>query len=232
VTLLDRAAAWLLLTITRRMWGMTAVLMPTVVRSLGPFGAIRWMATNIPKYERAIEDLGPIRANFVFASASLLNGCSYCVYAHARAFELYYFEKHGKLFPLDDHQFISLIALGDDSVRSELVAALTEADLVEEIAIFARLYALKLEGAEATPADAHLTHAIQMYDVLNYCAIESRAALDDAHDRVNKDGELKARYAEARLFTARRRLLLEATSTPSTTAPAVVAPEVVESAGE
>jgi hypothetical protein len=58
---------------------------------------------------------------------------------------------------------------------------------------------LKLEGAEPRDEDKHLVHAIGMYDVLNFCAIRSQAALDDAHDRVNKDSALKARYAAARL---------------------------------
>jgi hypothetical protein len=71
------------------------------------------------------------------------------------------------------------------------------------------LYALKLEGAEPTPADANLVHAIQMYDMLNLCAIEGQLELDDAHDVINKNTELKQRYAEARLAAGRRRVMTE-----------------------
>lgn len=207
--LFHRAAARLMWTISRRKWGLEAVLMPVIVRQLGPLGAVRWMSANIPKYERAVEDLGPIRANLVFAVASLLNGCAYCTFAHGRAFELHYFEQRGKLFPLDDQELISLIPLTDADVRGRLDAALIEAELESEIPILERLYALKLEGIEPNEADAHLVHAVAMYDFLNFCAIESQAALDDAHDRINKDEALKQRYAETRLAAGRKRLLVE-----------------------
>ena len=42
-------------------------------------------------------------------------------------------------------------------------------------------------------------HLIAMFDVLNYCAIDARTSIDQAHDPINKDEELKLRYAEARL---------------------------------
>ena len=204
-----RIATWVLRQISKRKWGIEAVIMPVIVRQLGPLSAIRWMSKNIPKYEKAVEDMGPIRANLVFAIASLLNGCAYCTYAHGRAFELYYFEKHGKLFPLDDHQLINLIPLTDEKVRAELENALREAGLGDEVAVFRRLYSLKLEGLEETPEDHHLVHAIGMYDFLNFCAIESQVTLDEAHDRVNKDENLKRRYAEARLEAGRKPLTIE-----------------------
>jgi hypothetical protein len=207
----ERIATQLLVLISRAKWGVSAVLMPFIVQRFGPFGAIVWMARNIPPYERAIVDLGPLRGNFIFAMASLLNGCSYCTYAHGRAFELHYFDTRGKLFPLDDHQLISLIPLTDALVRERLEGALLAADLPDELEVFRRLYALKLEGAVSTGSrdDGHLVHAIKMYDALNFCAIDSQAALDDAHDRINKDAGLKRRYAEARLAAGRRDLTLE-----------------------
>jgi hypothetical protein len=206
---LNQAATWLLLKISSHKWGIGAVIMPVIVRQLGPFSAIRWMSKNIPKYEKAMEDMGPISSNLMFAIASLLNGCAYCTYAHGRAFELYYFEKYNKLFPLDDHQLINLIPLTDEKVRGELENALIEAGLPEEVEKFRRLYAIKLEGLDATPDDHHLVHAIGMYDFLNFCAIESQTTLDEAHDRVNKDSVLKARYAEARLEAGRKPLTVE-----------------------
>ena len=199
----------LLLFIARSKWGVPAVIMPIIVKNLGPFGALRWLAKNLPKYERAIVDLGPLRANLICAIASLMNGCSYCTYAHGRAFELYYFEKHDKLFPIDDHQLISLIPLTDEAVRAELEHALREAGLPEEVEIFHRLYALKLENATPRADEAFLVHAIRMFDTLNYCSIDSQIAIDEAHDRINKDDKLKARYAEARLAAGRKSLLFE-----------------------
>jgi hypothetical protein len=197
--MIERAVTWFVTAIGRYKWGWASVIMPAIVENLGPLPALAWIARNMPEYERAIADLGPARANFVFCAASMLNGCAYCTYAHGRAFELYYFAEHGKLFPLDEHDLVSLSALPDDQAAPRLEAALEEAGLGAEIATYRRLFALKLEAAEPRPDDRYLLHAIQMFDVLNRCAIESRLAIDDAHDRVYKDGALKRRYAEARL---------------------------------
>jgi hypothetical protein len=202
-----RVVTWLLLTITGQKWGIRAVLMPIIVRQLGPFAALKWAATNIPKYEKAAEEMGMMRGNLAFTIASLLNGCAYCVYAHGRAFELYYFEEHGKLFPLSDHELLNLIPLTDDDVKGRLESALHEAGIGEEVKIFHRLFELKFEGAEPkTAEDAHLVHAIGMYDFLNFCAISSQAALDDIHDKINRDVDLKNRYAEARLEAGRKQV--------------------------
>ena len=37
-----------------------------------------------------------------------------------------------------------------------------------------------------------------MFGFLNSCAIEASTKLDEAHDPINKDTELRARYDEAR----------------------------------
>jgi hypothetical protein len=197
--MMKRATTWVLTAIGRRKWGMATVLMPAVVDNLGPVRAIVWAVRNLRQYERTIADLGGVRAHLMFTMASMINGCAYCTYANGRAFELHYFAEHGKLFPLDEQEFVSVSALPDADAAGRLEAALEEAGLGGEVATYRRIYALKLEGAEPRPDDRYLLHAIQFFDVLNTCAIESRAALDDAHDRINKDEALKRRYAEARL---------------------------------
>src|SRR5262249_15299751 len=129
----------------------------------------------------------------------------YCLYAHARAFELHYFDKHGRLFPIDQHEFLSLIPVTDDTSRSRLESALQESGLDAEIEMFRRLYALKLEAATPQSARDHLLlEAIEMYDMLNFCANADQLELDDAHDEIQKNEELKARYAEARLQAGRK----------------------------
>lgn len=198
--ILARAAEWILTTHGRMSWGLAPALAPAIVDHLGPFGTLRWLFKHIPGYERTVKALGPTRANLVFALASLLNGCAYCVYAHARAFQLHYFKERDQLFPLDEHQLISLSTLDDAEIHLALEHALTVAGIEEDAQIIRRLHRLKLEGARPTePNDEYLLHAIRMYDVLNFCAISSQTPLDDAHDPINKDEALKARYAEARL---------------------------------
>lgn len=195
-----RLATWILLTISRTLWGLPAGLMPVIVDRLGAFGAIRWIVKNLPRYERMLKDLGPIRGHLAAAFVSMLNGCYYCAFAHARAFELHFFKARGALFPLDEHQMVDLIVLPDPELLARLDAAFGSAQLAEGPALFRRLVELMFRGAEGAGAeDGYLLHTIRMFEVLNFCGISTAVPLDGAHDPINKDHDLKARYAQARL---------------------------------
>jgi hypothetical protein len=197
-----RIATWILLTIARNLWGLPVGLMPVLVDRLGAFGALRWMVGNLPRYEKMLKEMGPLRGHLVATFVSMLNGCYYCAYAHARSFELHFFRSRQALFPLDEHQMVDLIVLPDQEVQARLEAAFQRAQLPEGPPLFARLVQMKYGSGEAEPAgadDRHLRHAIQMFEVLNFCGISTAVPLDGAHDPINKDQDLKARYAQARL---------------------------------
>jgi hypothetical protein len=198
-TIAERVSTRILYAITERKWGFPAVLMPMIVQNFGPIGALRWLGKNMPRYEQTLREMGSIRGNLCFLVASMLNGCAYCVYAHGRALELHYFKSRGELFPIDAHGFLSLLELDDSEVLASLDRHLATAGLEAERQLVRRLYELKLEGATPRADEASLVHAIGMFDALNFCAIQSQSALDDAHDPINKDADLKARYAEARM---------------------------------
>jgi hypothetical protein len=199
-----RLATWLLLTISRTLWGLPARLMPVLVDRLGAFGALRWMARNLPRYERMLKEMGSIRGHLVATFVSMLNGCYYCAYAHAHAFQLHFFQSRQALFPLDEHQLVDLIVLPDQEVKARLEAAFQSAQLAEGPPLFARLAQMKYGGGPepAGAEDGYLRHAIQMFEVLNFCGISQAVPLDGAHDPINKDEDLKARYAQARLEAA------------------------------
>jgi hypothetical protein len=203
--LATRAVERALLFVGRRMWGVGAVIFPVIVRNFGPVGAVRWFARNLPPYERAIRDIGGLRTNLLCCVASMLNGCAYCTYACGRAFQLYYFREHDRLFPLDDHEIVALVQLPDGESCARFEAALAESGLDAEIPLIRRLYAIKLEGAPASmPDEAFIVHAIQMFDDLNFCSIDDQVPVDEAHDRINRDVTLKDRYAKARLAQRRK----------------------------
>ncbi len=197
---LEHVAAWALGRFGRHLWGFSPALMPRIVERLGPVGALRWMARNMPQYDKAMEKLGPLRCHLACVAASLTNGCAYCAYGHARPFLLYYFRDHGALFPLDEHGLIGLSHVADEELNERLEQALSQAGLPQEIEMVRRIRALKLDGdLPRSEEDRHLAHLIQMFDVLNACGIERLVPFDDGHDPISKDTELKARYAQARL---------------------------------
>ncbi len=198
-SLSQRMAVGILRGLTTKIWGAPPLLLPQIVEHLGPFGALSWFAKNLPEYEAILKDWGPLRTHLLCVEASLLNGCSYCVHAHAYAFQLHYFRDKGRLFPLDEHELIALRDGSDAELRDAVKAALVAGQMPEEEALFDRLWRLKLEGEPADDTDRRIGHLLKMFEMLNFCGINSRTPFDHAHDPINKDAEIKLRYAEARL---------------------------------
>jgi hypothetical protein len=205
MTLLQRIAARIIRGKAAREWGVPPNLMNEIVMRLGGFGALRWFARNLPRYEDTLKHWGPLRTHLVCIEASLANGCAYCTHAHAYAFELAYFQQRNSLFPLDEHEITQLRNGSDEERHATLKAALQQATLADEIPVLDHVWRLKSEnGVAATDEERRMKHLLEMFDVLNYCAIDSRTELDEAHDPINKDEALKLRYAEARLNAPER----------------------------
>ena len=76
---------------------------------------------------------------------------------------------------------------------------LIESDLQQEVLVLDRLLELR-SGHEPTssPQDRHLTHLIMMFDFLNRCGMTGGTTPDEAHDPINRNTELRRRYAERR----------------------------------
>ncbi len=198
-----RFATAILRMLTGILWGEPPLLIETIVEHLGGFRALRWFAKNLPPYESTMKLLGPRRTHLLCIEASLLNGCAYCVHAHAYAFQLYYFGERKSLFPLDEHAMVALRDGTDAEVREKLHAALEETTLTQELADFNELWAMKFSNAEARDDLHHrIRHILSMFETLNYCGIDAQTPFDHAHDPINKDAALKLRYAEARLASA------------------------------
>jgi len=187
--------------LTTALWGSPPLLLPEIVEHLGPFGALSWFARNLPSYEATLKKWGPVRTHLLCVEASLLNGCSYCIHAHAYAFQLHYFRGKGELFPLDEHALVALRDLSDSEMQAALKSALSAAQMPEDDALFDRLWRLKFEQAAhgADETDRRIGHILHMFEMLNFCGVNSQMPFDHAHDPVNKDDDLKLRYAEARL---------------------------------
>jgi len=194
-------AVGLLRRVTTALWGSPPLLLPEIVEHLGPFGAISWFAKSLPPYENTLKKWGRVRTHLLCVEASLLNGCSYCIHAHAYAFQLYYFREKNVLFPLDEHALVALRDRSDTHLRATLKSALSGAQMPDDEALFDRLWRLKFEGAPngADETDRRILHILGMFEMLNFCGINSQMPFDHAHDPINKDAELKLRYAEARL---------------------------------
>jgi hypothetical protein len=199
-SLSKRAATGVLRGLTGALWGDAPFLIEEIVDHLGAAAALRWFMANLPTYESTMKKWGPMRTHLLCVEASLLNGCSYCMHAHAYAFQLHYFKETGKLFSLDEHQVIALRDRPDDELKATLQGALRASEVPSEADLFDQLWARKfLWAPPKDDTERRIDHLLKMFETLNFCGIDRQVPFDHAHDPINKDVHLKRRYAEARL---------------------------------
>jgi hypothetical protein len=199
----DRLAVRLLEGLGRQLWGFPPRLMAPIVADQGALGALGWFARNMPRYERTLRVLGPLRTHLACTAVSLRNGCRYCAYGHAYAVELVHLKERGTVFPTDAGTMSGWAGLEPTELRQRIVDVLQRADLHAEVLWVDRT--LALAGATQRPVDqdeARIAHLVRMFAVLNAVGKAGGVEPDEAHDPLNKDTELKARNAGLRRSAA------------------------------
>lgn len=200
---LDRFAVRVLEGLGKQLWGFPPRLMGPIVSQLGATQALGWFLRNMPRYERTLRSLGPLRTHLVCALISLRNGCRYCSFGHLYAVELIYLDQRGRLFPVDARSVSEWVDLNPHELRRRIVQVLQQADLHGEVLWVDS--ALALAGGTQRPVDAQearISHLASMFRVLNDVGIEGRVEPDEAHDPLNKDVGLKERHRALRASPA------------------------------
>ncbi len=201
----DRMATRVLTGVSSKLWDLRANLMEDIVDQHGPVRSVTWFAKNMPAYEKILAEWGPLRTHFLATALSVVNGCGYCAYGHAYAFELHFFEQRKELFSLSEHEILDLIQAdaGSEEARQNLakralVEALMASGLPDEVPPMERAFELRETRQPENDDDKRLLHLVDMFAFLNSCGIEGGATPDGAHDPINKNRELQVEYAEAR----------------------------------
>ncbi|MGH3586807.1 MAG: hypothetical protein ACRDQ0_10835 [Pseudonocardia sp.] len=199
----DRLAVRLLERLGEQLWGFPPRLMSHIVADLGALQAVAWFAGNMPRYERTLRVLGPLRTHLACTVVSLHNGCRYCSYGHAYAVELVYLRERGRLFPVAAQTMSEWLALEPAELRQRVVDVLQRADLHGEVLWVDRTLAMADGAQRPVDADeARIEHLVRMFAVLNAVGKAGSVEPDEAHDPINKDLALKARNAQLRASTA------------------------------
>ncbi|GAA5136517.1 hypothetical protein [Pseudonocardia adelaidensis] len=199
----DRVAVRVLEGLGKRLWGFPPRLMAPIVSQLGAVQALGWFVRNMPRYERTLRSLGPLRTHLVCTLISLYNGCRYCSFGHLYAVELIYLDQRGRLFPVDARSVEDWIGLSPPELRRRMVDVLQQADLHGEVLWVDS--ALALASGSQRPVDAQearIAHLASMFRVLNDVGIARRVEPDEAHDPLNKNARLKERHRELRASPA------------------------------
>lgn len=195
----DRVGVQALTSISSRSWDLRANLMEDIVDQHGTVRSVAWFARNMPRYEKILARFGPVRTHLVTTVLSLVNGCGYCSYGHAHAFQLHHFRQTGQVFPLSEQDLLDRTGAERGTILADIGAALEQAGVAEEIPWLERTFEL-VDGVRDPDgqADDDLLHLAAMFDWLNACGIQAQTEPDGAHDPINKDTELRQRYADAR----------------------------------
>lgn len=205
----DRMATRTLTGVSSKLWDLRANLMEDIVDQHGPVRSVAWFAKNMPTYEKILKAWGPLRTHFLATALSVVNGCAYCAYGHAYAFQLHFFEQRDALYPLSEQDMLDLIGSEEErdedeerrrqaAAKQALADSLVEADLADEVAYMDRAFELRESRAPENDDDKWLLHLADMFAWLNSCGINGGTTPDGAHDPINKNRELQDRYAEAR----------------------------------
>lgn len=195
----DRAVVHTFEIAVRALWGFTPRVMEHLVADLGPLRTVRFMAAHMPRYQRTLQVLGPLRTHLACLAISLVNGCRYCAFGQAYALELLHLRDRGTLFPADALTLSTWTDLPPEELRGRLHLVLEAAGLHAEVVWVDRT--LDLTTGAQQPIDveeARIAHLVVMIGQLNRVGIAHGIEPDEAHDPVNKDTALRARCAELR----------------------------------
>jgi len=200
MTLSQRIAVRILESIGSHLWGFKPNMMHHFVLEYGALKSVVWFVKHMPKYEKILKKWGPVRTHLVSTVVSTLQGCEYCTYGHAYALQLQYFKQTNKLFPLDESALMELHGLPETEVFRRLSDALTEAGLPDEIEVLDKVSVLRkqVSTGKQNQEEEYLHHLMSMFSVLNACGIKRQVVPDEAHDPINKDKQLRERYAAVR----------------------------------
>jgi len=135
------------------------------------------------------------RTHLLATTISCIYGCQYCIYGHALSFQLHYFDKKGKLFPIDEKEMMLLSEKNENEIVQILNDAFDSTGLVKEKEDLKRLMEL-MKNIELVQKedDQRINHLIEMFSFLNSCGIEKQTAPDFAHDPIQKNRKLHQQY--------------------------------------
>jgi len=187
----------------RLLWGFPPNLMRPIVEQLGSIRALLWFVRNMPRYERTLQVVGPVRTHLLCTVISLHNGCRYCAYGHAYALDLVLYRDRNQVLPVDAATLATWTGLPAGELRERLSTLLQQAKLHVEVLWVDR--ALAMAGGGQRPIDsteARVAHLVRMFATLNRVGIAGDVEPDEAHDPANKDTGLRRRHAEYRAALA------------------------------
>ncbi len=199
LTLVERAVASTMETLSRRFAGFSPPFLREVVRVYGIRGAYRRLALMSEVVVELERELGMCDAHVLIGYASLWNGCYYCALGHLYISNLVYFRDTGELYPLAEGEVAEWADARDEEILQRTRECLAGAPFEPLRNLLERQVDLKWGHANVeSRTDELLELSIVAYDWFNQCTI---VAPDDEIVPLNelaRDRALIRRYRYAR----------------------------------
>ncbi len=199
LTIGNRPSTYILENIGYQLWSFKPNLMKEIVNQHGGLKALKWFGSNMPKYEKILKEMGPITTHLLAVEISAINGCPYCTFGHAYAFQLHFFKDYKTLFHIDEYEMMSYCQLNTKATITRIRQMLNNGKLFDQLPYFEKM--LEMLNHNTNPMakeEQYIQHLIQMFGYLNTCGIEGKTPHDEAHDPINKNEDLKKVYSLSR----------------------------------
>lgn len=187
---------------SQRESGFIATFDEEIIRQFGFAEALKAMTQMGKSWKKLANKFGEHHAHIIASYASLWNGCGYCVHGHMYAYNIEYYGKTGKLFPIDENDLIGHMSDKDNQIIDwicDQLAGDEHRDLRRQLR---RLHDFRLmdklpERKALETEDDYLLLACSLYSFVNECSIVVEAPAP-AMGPIAKNLDLVARYDSAR----------------------------------
>ncbi len=197
LNLFERFLIWIMRKLARVTVGYVVAFDEEIMRQHGIGGFIKFAQATQKAFKQLELKFGNEVAHLLAAFSSFFNGCDYCAWGHLYATNLLYFERTGKLYPIDETEVHALMMMRDSEVLAELQARLTPVE-PEHTRLIKRQHDVRVaEGPLNGEEDRLLVKSVALYEWVNECTILSEAPAPPL-DAVARKAKLIAAYNELR----------------------------------
>lgn len=197
LTFLERTVMKAIRALTIASEGYFAVFDEEMIRHRGLGEYLRSIAFMTQAWNRLVKQFGDENAHILAFYSSLWNGCVYCGYGHLYAHNLSYFQRTGRLFPIEEEAIEHFLRTNDDDFVAFVRSRLTGSDHADKLKLFEQLFSAQMSTQQPGQANDLMHVTIALYSYVNECSIvaEDRGP---PMGKVAKDKALIARYQQAR----------------------------------
>lgn len=179
--------------------GYSVPFVPNILSTFGFTG----MSKLFPMLQEAesamIERFGKTIGHLLSACCTLGNGCTFCLYGHLYAANLFHFEEHGTVGPLAETEAAQLTALTDTELQDYLQATLRDSPWAEALPVIKRIAEIRAGSLSADDTEAYIRQTILAWSLINECSLQAPSnSAPPFNPQLARNRRLQRAYRHAR----------------------------------